>query len=477
MKLIKAVLLIIIICFSNSFAQSENNQSKEKSIPQFIPITVTIGGDFIITGSFSASPTQRVDHFITQVYLEAKNEALKLSNEFIYSKRILKELDKYSHRNILLRRANGTEKTIDLEKFRITGNFENNPYLLNDDVLIFPAIDIEKDFIAVEGAVNKPRTIQFVEGDKLSDAILFAMGISKAYENVEKAAITRLSYDGKSEQVITVNIKDDFNLQRGDRIRIVAEETNKKDFRATVFGQVNLPGEIFLTKDGIALRDVIKKAGGFKSSAWIDRVQLYRGDAAELLLEKDGVTEIEIKDIERRLRWSNFEMSRLSNLTVDDTLLFAVDNELRFYNQVGNLDFSNLEDPSSEAGNFIVKDGDLIMIPEFENVVNIFGQVPNSGKYNFIKGYDYKYYVNKAGGFGEFAEEDEVILIKGKGKSWIPIEDEENTEIEPGDFIWVPKEPQRTMDYYLSKASIIAGILGPIVTIIVILITSNSSGN
>lgn len=476
MKLIKAVLFLTIFSFSNSFAQSDNNNRKENSIPQFIPITVTIGGDFIITGSFSASPTQRVDHFITQVYLEAKREALKLSNEFVYSKKILKELDKYSQRNIVLKRANGTEKVIDLERFKITGDFENNPYLLNDDVLIFPAIDIEKDFIAIEGAVNKPTTVQYVEGDKLSDAILFAMGISKAYDNVEKAEITRLSYDGKNEQVITVNIKDDFDLQRGDRIRIAAEETNKKDFRATVMGQVNLPGEIFLTKDGIALRDVIKKAGGFKSSAWVDRMQLYRGDAAELLLKKEGITEIEIKDIERRLRWSSFEMSRLSNLTVDDTLLFAVDNELRFYNQVGNLDFANLEDPSSEAGNFIVKDGDLIIIPEFENVVNVFGQVPNSGKYNFVKGYDYKYYINKAGGFGEFAEDDEVILIKGKGKNWIPIADKENVAIEPGDFIWVPKEPQRTLEYYLKQAGIIAGILGPIATIVVILVT-NSGGN
>jgi len=476
MKFIKAVLIIAVIYFNNSFAQSDDNQSKERSIPQFIPITVTIGGDFIITGSFSASPTQRVDHFITQVYLEAKREALKLSNEFVYSKRILKELDKYSQRNIVLKRANGTVKVIDLERFKITGEFVNNPYLLNDDVLIFPAIDIEKDFIAIEGAVNKPRTIQYVEGDKLSDAILFSMGISKAYENVEKAEITRLSYDGKSEQIITVNIKDDFDLQRGDRIRVIAEETNKKDFRVTVMGNVNMPGEVFITKNGLTLRDVINKAGGLKSSAWIDRIQLYRGDAADLLLKKDGITELEIKEIERRLRWSNFEMSRLSNLTVDDTLFFAVDNELRFYNQVGNLDFSNMEDLSSEAGNFIVKDGDLIIIPEFENVVNVFGQVPNSGKYNFVKGYDYKYYINKAGGFGEFAEEDEVILIKGKGKNWISITEKENIEIEPGDYIWVPKEPQRTLEYYLKQAGIIAGILGPIATIVVILVT-NSGGN
>ena len=464
MKLIN-VFFVFIFFTQLVFAQSEDDSnSKQSVVPKIIPITVTIGGDFIVTGSFSAFPTQRVDHFITQIFLEAKKEALSLTNEIVYTKRIIEEIDKYSLRNILLKRADGTERKIDLEKFRITGNFDDNPYLLYDDVLIFPAIDITKDYVAINGAVNKPRTIQFVEGDKLSDAILFSMGISKAYENVEKAEITRQSYDGKSEQLIIVSIKDDFELKRGDRIRIIADETNKKDFRATVLGQVNMPSEIFL-----------KKAGGLKSSAWLDRIQLYRGDAAELLLEKDGITELEMKDIERRLRWSNFEMGRLSNLTVEDTSLFLIDNELRFFNQIGNLDFSNLQDSNSEAGNFIVKDGDLILVPEFENIVNIFGQVPNSGKYNFVKGYDYKYYIKKAGGFSEFAEEDEVILIKGKGKNWIPVVDEENIVIEPGDFIWVPKEPQRTLEYYLRQASIIAGILGPIATIIVILVTN--SGN
>ena len=211
---------IALICSTSLFAQDNELQgSKQMQNPMLTqPIMVTIGGDFIVTGSFSASKFQRLDHFITQIYLEAKKEALGLTTEFVYSKRILKELDKYSLRNIIIKRADGTEKRIDLERFRITGNFDDNPYLRNDDVLIFPAIDNDKDFIAVEGAVNKPGKFQFVEGDKLSDAILHAMDISKAYENVNKAEISRLSYDGKNEQVINVNIKDDFELKRGDRI-------------------------------------------------------------------------------------------------------------------------------------------------------------------------------------------------------------------------------------------------------------------
>ena len=271
MRNYKLILLIIILFgFQKITAQSEQSTLKNsQEIQKLIPITVTVGGDFIVTGSFTAFPTQRLDHLISQLFLEAKKEAVSLTNEFEYSKRILKELDKYSQRNILLKRAYGTERKIDLEKFRITGDFINNPYLLNDDVIIFPAFDIDKDFIVVEGAVNKPRKFQYVEGDKLSDAILFSMGISKAYENVEKAEISRLSYNGQNEQLITVSIDSDFDLMRGDRIRIVAEETNRKDFNVTVIGEVYRPGKIFITQSSTTILEVIEKAGGLRPNAWL----------------------------------------------------------------------------------------------------------------------------------------------------------------------------------------------------------------
>lgn len=471
----KKNILLIVFLISGILTAQDNElfrNKQQQNNMQVQPIIVTIGGDFIIKGSFTASQFQRVDHFVTQIYLEAKKEALGLTTELVYSKRILKELDKYSLRNIIIKRADGTEKRIDLEKFRITGNFDDNPYLRNDDVLIFPGIDNDKDFIAVEGAVNKPGKFQFVEGDKLSDALLLAMDISKAHENVNKAEISRLSYDGKNEQVVVVNIKEDFELKRGDRIKILADENNRKDFRIMVTGQVNMPGEVFITESNTTLRAAIDKAGGLKPTAWLSKIQLYRGESAKILLGKEKKTELEVKEMEQRLKWNNFEMARLSNLTIDDTSSFLADNELRFLNEIGYLNFTDIQDTSSEAGNFIVRDGDLIIVPEFENTINVFGQVPNAGKYSFMKGHDYYYYINKAGGFGKYAEESNVMLIKDSGKNWMPILKKGNVEIEPGDFIWVPKEPQRTLEYYLKQAGSIASILGPIATIVVILVTS-----
>ena len=41
----------------------------------------------------------------------------------------------------------------------------------------------------------------------------------------------------------------------------------------------------------------------------------------------------------------------------------------------------------------------------------------------FAEGEDYKYYINEAGGMGEFAVVDEIMVIKGGSRFWIsPLE-------------------------------------------------------
>jgi len=120
---------------------------------------------------------------------------------------------------------------LDLIKFRRTGNFGYNPYLKNDDVIIFPATDFERNFFTVSGAVNNAGTFHFFDGDKLSDALFLADGVNLAYENVNQVEITRLSYDGEKMESIIVDINSDIALKRGDRIRVLANETQRKDFK------------------------------------------------------------------------------------------------------------------------------------------------------------------------------------------------------------------------------------------------------
>lgn len=477
-KIIYILSFIIFLSFKNIVGQ--NNQTTNSGLSSLIqnpPISVTIGGDFFVTGSFPAYITERVDGFITRIYNQAREEAIGSITDPTVIQKINQKLNNYSLRNITIKRSDGTQLKIDLLKFRMTGDFSNNPYLKNDDVIIFPPYDIERNFFTISGAVNRPGKFLFVEGDKLSDAITLAQGIDKAYENVKNAQINRLSYDGKTQTTITVNIDSDYTLQRGDRIIVQAKETDRKAYSAWIVGEVNSPGEIPITKNNTTIKEIINAAGGFKPDASIRRARLFTGNAVSLLLEKEyGIQFASDSDLvglelpKLLIQTQNLLMARMSNLTVDDTSYFQIENELRVINESGSIDFTKINDTTYEDSKYVVHNGDVIIVPQKIHGVYVFGQVVNPGYVKFNEGKDFEYYIKEAGGYGQFAEdEDEVMVIKGDTRNWISPTDN-NVHIDEGDYIYVPKIKLRTFGYYLGLTGSILGIVGSLATLILLLI-------
>lgn len=469
----KALLLFIIIVSFNI-----NGQIKEQTLTQNIlsagTISVTIGGHFPVTGTYPALITERVDHFITRIFNEAKEKSFSLVKDEKDFIRVNNEFDKYSFRRVILKRVTGEEEELDLHKFRLSASFEHNPYLKNDDVLIFQATDFERNFIVIDGAINLPGKYHFVEGDKLSDAIYFAQGINPAFENVRQAEINRLSYDGKELDVIVVSLNDNIELKQGDRIRILADETQRRDLKVLVVGEVNKPGYISITKDNTTIKDVIKRAGGFKESASLTFSRLLSGKSALLLLEQELPERfgknynIFDKDVlEYTLDLEKMKMLRMSNATDEDTSYLFLENELRLLVEGVVIDFNKLNEEGPDA-NYKVRDGDVIIVPQKKEAVFVFGQVPNNGYVQFNEGRDYLYYINRAGGVGEYATDD-IMIIKGKTREWIEAK-KAGTNIEAGDYIYVPRTPAKSFNYYLWTVSNYLGIIGNLATIILLLI-------
>lgn len=470
----------LLLVFQSIDAQRTDQMLQKGSDSRLLqPIAVTIGGNFVVTGTFASFASQRVDHFITQIFIEAQQKSLASITQIEVLKKINEELMKYPLRDILLKRISGETIEIDLLKYRLTGDFVNNPYLMNDDVIVFPAYDDKTNFVEVIGAVNKPVKFQFVDGDKLSDAILFAGGLNRAYDDVTVAEISRLHEKGDKEELISIKISDDFLLQRGDRIRIQYNENNKKEYKTLVLGEVNQPGYVYLTQNGLTIKEVIDRSGGLKPLASLKEARLLRNhDALEILRKNEIVEqylktpqniEWQIKYYENKIMLEKFAFQRLSNLTVEDTIFFDLDNTLRIMKDHKYLDFTNIYDDSSADSKFIVKDGDVVLIPEQFNYVYVFGQVPKVGYFPFEKGKSYKHYISKAGGFAEYARDyDEIAIIKGTTQNWI-VENKDKSELEPGDFIYVPKEIPRTFGFYLSRIASISSIVGSIATIILLL--------
>lgn len=460
-----AVITIFFLLFGTLVGQSSNDsQNQYSNFNTSPPLSITIGGDFVVKGTVSAISGERVDHLITRIYNEYKIALLNTAQDINTLESMQRRIDNFALRGIQLIRKDGESLLLDLQKFRLTGDFKDNPYLKNDDVLIFPPLDLDRNFIEISGAVNRidksifdnpqPIKFQYVEGDKLSDALLFAGGINTAYDSVETVEISRLSYDGNNEDKIIVGIDEDFLLQPGDRIKVIADETQRRDFKVYVQGEVNRPGYQYITKDNTSLREVILKSGGFTSKADLNRAEVIRGE--NVLNQPFFSREFDL-----------MMMQRMANISLEDSSVFLIDNTLRFTRASGILDFNDVLDSTTTTAKFTIRDGDYIYVPERHELLYVFGQVLKSGYMEFHPGEDYQYYIDQAGGLGKTARGD-VYLIKGKTRAWIQLGEESDYIIEPGDFIWAAKEQYRDFDYYLMRIGSVATIIGSVATVLLL---------
>jgi len=472
----------IIYLFAFLFIAITNAQIDDKlgfnNFLQAGTISVTIGGEFITTGTFPALVTERVDQFVTRIYNEAAEKILATATSPYVLEEFKKRIEKFSLREIILKRSTGEILTLDLQKFRINGDFVNNPYMKNDDVIIFPSYDIERNFFTIEGAVNSPGRFYYSESDDLQDALELSRGINKAYENVQDVDIYRLSYDGNEMNVIRVTVSSTISLQRGDRIVVVADETQKKEFSVLVFGEVNRPGIVPVSKNNTTLKTVLENAGGFTEEASLKRSKLLRGsNNIRFIIESEfGLNLEDVNDYFRG--WPNpllfqYEantMLRMSTLTEEDTTFFLIDEQIRQMINDATIDFTQALDENSETSKIKIRDGDVIIIPPKLHSVYVYGQVGNPGIVSYSEGKDFRYYIKEAGGLGALAlDEDEIMIIKGDSKEWISAEDFPNN-IDPGDFIYIPKDPIRSFDYHITKLTNYLSIIGSIATVIILVV-------
>jgi protein involved in polysaccharide export with SLBB domain len=468
--------LFFVFFVMNSYAQFDTKLNLDNNdLLQMGAISVTIGGEFVTTGTFPALITERVDAFVTRMLIQAKEDITKVTNDPQLLEKLNKKLNNYVLRNITLKRASGEVLHLDLQKFRLDGDFSNNPYLKNDDVIIFPQPDLEHNSFTVSGAVNNPGKFFFVEGDHLQDALELAQGINAAYENIEGVEIHRLNYTGDRIQLIKTDVNSNPALERGDGIIVVAKETQKKGFSVIVAGEVNNPGRIPVTKNNTTIKKVIEKAGGFKEDASLRRSKLYTGNSLPLLLQNYYGVEVnkmpELLDEKLTsflLRFQNMMMMRMSNVDEMDSSYFMMENDLRLLLESGPVDFTKINDTTSNVSDYIVSDGDVIIIPPKEKTIYVFGQVAEPGKVNYVEGKDFEYYIREAGGEGEYARSD-VMLIKSVTKEWIPADDD-RAVIEEGDYIYVPRTLAKSFNYYVKTAGVFLSIVGSIATIALLIV-------
>jgi len=174
-------------------------------------------------------------------------------------------------REIKVYRNNELVNTVDVYKFITKGDGSSNIRLENNDLIV---VGLYTNRVTVEGSVKKPGKFELKENESLSDLLFYAGGLSEnAYTKSIK--LTRIIDD--KYQVVDVN-KDQFDFfepKPGDKY-LVDKVIEKFNNRVLIKGSVFRPGVFSISDDGITIKDLIEKAEGLKSDAFLDKAYITR---------------------------------------------------------------------------------------------------------------------------------------------------------------------------------------------------------
>jgi protein involved in polysaccharide export with SLBB domain len=376
-------------------------------------------------------------------------------DKFIPDDIYILDIKEKPRRNILLYRRTGEIIKVDVQKYYSTKDEHWNPFLSYGDIIFVPRFEEKKDLFAVYGGVNVPGQIEYSEGDRITDAVQLAYGFTS---RARTDSIVLYRYDGDNqplkEQVIrwaqiqTIE-SENVKLQPGDRIIIPEREDLREDYHVTISSEVLFPGVYPITREQTKLSAIIHKAGGPTQFASLKSAMLYRNETVpkdlpiEQIIGMRGIT------------------------SLDDSSNLNLENELRLRRGVVNVDFEKLLIDHDTTQDVVLHTGDYIDIPPKVNTVYVFGQVVIPGSVPFVQRENVKYYIKKTGGYTDHARSGDVMVIKRGSRQWLSPSE---TEIEEGDYIWVPKNPDKPSTYYLNIIGQTASIISVAVSIVLLTI-------
>jgi protein involved in polysaccharide export with SLBB domain len=439
---------------------------------------VAVTGNVLNPGSYIAMPVERVDKVIieacrmtmpTNTVIVEPSPMVTFTPTFTQQRTALEQfqknternqasqiLENISTRNIVIYRRDGTTTKADLPKYFATGEDKYNPFVLDGDVIFVPRKDVGKSYVSIYGAVNQPGVYEYASDDSVYSFVKIAGGFMELVD-LDNVRISRLSDDGKSEANIVVDMKGivqrnakDIPLQRGDRIVVGDKLQQKGDYKVYLQGEVLHPGVFPITKENTKLSELVKISGGFTDYAYLPGSQVIRG----------GISQTDA-NIEKLLSY------RLANLSREDTSYYNLETNIRILRGLFNVDFKKLFMDRDTSQDITLRDGDIIIIPSVRQAIYVYGQVINPGYVPYAKGKDFEYYVQHSGGYAEEARSGDSKIVKWKTQQWMSPGD---TEIEPGDFIWVPKIPERGLPFYLNILSGAASVASVIIGVAVLVL-------
>lgn len=269
----------------------------------------------------------------------------------------------------------------------------------------------ETPYISISGEVMSPGQLPWSENTTVSDVLFMAGGFTEAADSTFIEISRRLDYNEASRMTdtlvhiftikhsrsLTVDDNLDFMLEPYDHISIKRAPGYNEQGSVTVTGEVVYAGVYAIRNKNQRISDIVNLAQGITPQAFMDGATLRR-NTSELGSE---------------------------NIAIDLRAILA--------------------NPGGE-NDLLVRNGDIIYIPEFMQTVKISGNVLNPFSVTFQEGQNAKYYINQTGGFADRAHKSKVYVQYANGyaaptKSFLGIKS--YPKIKPGSLVIVPEKPEK----------------------------------
>ena len=306
--------------------------------------------------------------------------------------------------------------------------------LRNEDQLFVPSKknELENMHVTIHGEVYNPDSYAFAHNESVEDLILRAGGLTDK-ASIKKVDIARRIFDPKATdelqiktQLFTIELNDSlglhehgFLLEPYDEVFVRRSPAYGERLAVRVRGEIMFEGTYTMETQDDRLSDLVLRAGGLTSHAYLAGARLQRRMTEEERLRRDQL--IKINEAASEKNKVNVEL-----LELDNTYWVGIDLS------------EALANPGSDE-DITLREGDVLTIPSMNNTVKINGEVLYPNTVSFIQGKRAKYYIQQAGGFSNMAKRHKSYIIYANGK----VHPACGGKILPGCEIIVPSKPEK----------------------------------
>lgn len=318
----------------------------------------------------------------------------------------------------------------------------------NNDVLFIPTKQemMEEQTITIHGEVQYPGIYRYADNETLEDFVLQAGGLKQTASTVKVDVSRRivnpkaLTTDSVIARTYTFALKDGFvidgtpgfKLMPFDEVYVRKSPGYYKQQNVVVEGEVMFSGTYTLSKKNQRLSDLIKSAGGVNDRGYVAGARLERkvNESERARMEavlkkaKEEAEQMEIEAAKENKKIGLKDSEKIKKFEIPE-----------FYSVGIELDKA-LANPGCDA-DIVLREGDKIIVPQYNGTVKINGAVMYPNTVGFQKGKKAKYYINQAGGFSEKAKKSQTYIVYMNGTI---AKVSQNAKPKPGCEIVVPEK-------------------------------------